>query len=156
GDSHHFLLHERKLIALGNDLAPFIDLLVNIDFDGTNIGAAAVEGGGKGEIAVFADVEGGIDDYADRPGIGCPVSEPSAAAIDRTGIHTGAAADAFERIPEILHAETFGAAVVDQHDVQFPAVSWSAEMRRVLRDRRAERAAREQANENPEMLGPGD
>src|SRR5262245_9042765 len=75
GDAHHFLLHERKLVAFSDDLPPFVNLLVNVDLDRANVRATAVECGGKGKVAVFADIECGIDDDADRTGVGRAVAE---------------------------------------------------------------------------------
>src|SRR5271166_132769 len=41
-DADRLLLDERQLIALGHDLSPFVDLLVDVDLDRADIGAAAV------------------------------------------------------------------------------------------------------------------
>ena len=101
--------------------APGIDLLVDVDLDRADIGAAAVERRSEGQVAVFPRVEGRVDDQADRAGIGGAVAEAAAAPIDRAGVHAGAAADAFERGPELLHAQALGAAVVDQHDMHLAA-----------------------------------
>src|SRR5271166_1840341 len=65
-----FFLDQRQLIALGHDLPPFVDLIVDVDLHRADIGAAAVERRGIGQIAVFTDVEGRVDDDADRTGIG--------------------------------------------------------------------------------------
>ena len=70
-------------------------------FTGQTLRAAAVERGSEWQVAVFSRVEGRIDDQADRPGIGRAVAQPSAAPIDRAGVHAGAAADAFKRGPEL-------------------------------------------------------
>src|SRR6516164_985355 len=75
GNAHHLAFYERKLIALRDDLPPFIDLLVNIDLDRADIRAARVERRGKWEIAVFAHIEGRIDDHPDRTRIGCAVTQ---------------------------------------------------------------------------------
>src|ERR1022692_255412 len=92
---HRFLLHERQLMALGDDLAPFIDLFVNVDPYRTDTGATAVERRSKGKCAVFAQIERRIDDDADRPRVRRAIAETAAASIHRAGIHARAAADAF-------------------------------------------------------------
>src|ERR1700688_1476759 len=62
---HRLLFHERQLMALGDDLAPFVDLFVNVDPYRTDTGATAVEGRGKRERAVFAQIKRRINDDAD-------------------------------------------------------------------------------------------
>ncbi len=59
-------------------------------------------------------------------------------------------------VPEVGHAQPFGAAVVDQHDVHLGAGARRAEVRGVLRDRRAQRAAREHPHEDAEILDARD
>src|SRR5206468_3096630 len=105
--------------------------------DWADIGAAAVEGGSEREVAVFADIESRIDDDADRTRVGRAIAQPSASAVDRAGIHARSTPDAFERIPEIAHAEALRAPIVDQHDVKLAALARRAEVRGVLCDRRA-------------------
>src|SRR6516164_5624850 len=56
-DPNGLLLDQRQLIALGHDLPPFIDLLVNVDLHRTDTGAAAIERRGVRKAAVFADIE---------------------------------------------------------------------------------------------------
>src|SRR6516164_4855963 len=112
-----------------------IDLLVDVDLDRTDIAAAAVQCRSERQVAVFALVEGRVDDQTDRARIGGTVAEAAAAPVDRAGVYAGAAADAFERGPELRHAEALGPAVVDQHDVHLAACPRPAEMRSVLRDR---------------------
>src|SRR6516164_176824 len=90
-----------------------IDLLVDVDLDRTDIAAAAVQCRSERQIAVFSLVEGRVDDQADRTRVGGAIAEAAAAPIDRTGVHAGATADAFERGPELLEAQSLGPAVVD-------------------------------------------
>ena len=116
-DPDGLLLDQRQLIALGHDLPPFIDLLVNVDLDRADVGAACIQRGSEREIAIFADIESGIDDDPDRTRVSRAITQPSASAVDRAGIHAGAAADAFERIPEIRHAKPLRAAIIDQDDM---------------------------------------
>src|SRR5499427_5374247 len=152
GRLHLDPLGQWRFVPLDEYSSPRIDLLVDIDLDRADIAAAAVQCRSKRQVAVFALVEGRIDDQPDRAGIGSTVAEAAAAPVDRAGVHAGAAADAFERGPELLHTQTFGAAVIDEHDVHLAAGARPAEMRGVLRDRRAERAARQQAHEHRQML----
>src|SRR5208282_2493620 len=151
-DADGLLLDQRQLIALGHDLAPFVDLIVDVDLYRADVGAAAVERRGVGQIAVFANIESRINDDPDRAGIGRAIAQAAAAAVDRAGVHAGAAANAFERIPEVLHAQALRSSVVDQHDVQLGARPRRAEMRGVLRDRRAQRASRQHADEDGKVL----
>jgi hypothetical protein len=53
GDAHHFFFHERKLVAFGDDLSPFVDLLVNVDLDRADVGAASIQRGGERELLYF-------------------------------------------------------------------------------------------------------
>src|SRR5258707_8973163 len=93
---------------------PRIDLLVDVDLHRADIGATAVERRSEWQVAVFARVEGRIDDEADRAGVGGAVAQATAAPIDRTGVHAGAAADAFQGRPELLQAQALGPAVVHE------------------------------------------
>src|ERR1700739_1632103 len=117
-------------MALHEFLPPRVDLLVDVDLDRTDVAAAAVERRRERQVAVFVRIEGRIDDQADRARISCPVAQATAAAIDRAGVHAGAATDAFERGPELLKSETRRAAVVHQHHMHFAAPARTAEMRR--------------------------
>src|SRR5262249_43104977 len=136
-DAHHFFFHKWKLVAFGDDLPPFVDLLVNIDLDRADIGAACIQRRSEREVAVFADIECGIDDDADRTRVRRAITQPSASAVDRAGIHARSTPDAFQRIPEIAHAEALRASIVDEHDVELAAIAWCSKVRRVLCDRRA-------------------
>src|SRR6266404_1075869 len=97
-------LHERA--------PPRVDLLVDIDLHRTDIGAAAVERRGEWQVAVFPRVERRIDDEADRAGIGGAIAQAAAAAVDRAGVHAGAAADTLEGRSELRHAQALGSTVV--------------------------------------------
>src|SRR5882757_3365368 len=120
---------------------PGIDLLVDIDLHRAHIGAAAIERGCKRQVAVFSGVERRIDDETDRAGVGGPVTQATAAAVNRAGIHAGAAANTFERGPELAHAEALGTPVIHEHDVHLPTGPRAAEVRRVLSHGGTERAA---------------
>src|SRR5690242_13931356 len=111
---------------------------MDIDLYRANIAAAAVQRGGERQVAVFARVEGRVDDKPDGTGISGAVAQAAAAAIDRAGVHAGAAADAFERGPEFLQPQPFRPAVIDEHEMHFAAGPWAAEMRGVLGHRRAQ------------------
>src|SRR5208282_952402 len=124
---HRLLLYERQLAPLGDYLPPLVDLLVDVDLDRADAGTTAVECRGERQRAVFAQIEGGIDDHADRSRIGCAVGEAAAAPVHRTSVHARAAADTLERIPEIRHAQPLRAPVVNQDDVHFSAVARGAE-----------------------------
>src|SRR5215472_7900436 len=137
GRLHLDPLGQRRFVPLDEYSSPRIDLLVDIDLDRADIAAAAVQCRSKRQVAIFALVEGRVDDQTDRARIGGAVAEAAAAAADRAGIHASAAADAFERRPELLHPEALGPAVVDKHDVHLAAFPRPAEMRSVLRDWRA-------------------
>ena len=78
-----------------------------------------------------------LDDDTDRTRVGRAVAQPSASAVDRAGIHACSASNAFQRIPEIAHAEALRASVVDEYDVELAAIAWCSKVRRVLCDRRA-------------------
>ena len=80
GGLHCRLFGERHLMPLHEHAPPRIDLLVDVDLDRADIAAAAVERGGKWQVAVLPRVEGRIDDEADRPGISGPVAQAAAAA----------------------------------------------------------------------------
>src|SRR5258706_5176704 len=134
---HRRFLNERHLMPLHKLPPPPVNLLVNVDLNRTDVGAAAVERRREGQVAVFVCVEGWVDDKADWAGIGGAVAQPPAAPVNWAGVHAGSAADALERCPELRHAETPGAAVVDQHNMHLATVTWPPEMRRVLRNRRA-------------------
>src|SRR6478609_5518947 len=67
-DLHRLLLDHRKLVALADHLPPLVDLLVDVDLDRADTRAATVQGRSKGQRAVFAQVEGRVDDYADGSG----------------------------------------------------------------------------------------
>src|SRR5450755_2592229 len=92
---HRFLFYERQLMALGDDLAPFVDLFVNVDPYRTDTGATAVERRRKRERAVFSQIKRRINDDADRPRVRCAIAETATAPVHRAGIHARAAADAF-------------------------------------------------------------
>src|ERR1022692_5068209 len=81
GHPHGFLFYKWKLVPLGNDLAPFVDLLVNVDLHRANAGAAPVERRGKWQRAVLAKVERRVDDDADRSRIGRAVAQAPAAPV---------------------------------------------------------------------------
>src|ERR1700722_16058421 len=57
-------------------------------------------------------------------------------------------------MPEIGNTPSAGPAVVYQHDVQFPALSWSGEMRRILSKRRTLRAARQKTQKYAHVFHP--
>jgi hypothetical protein len=59
GDAHRLALDHRQLVALGDDLAPLVDLLVDVDLDRADAGAAAVQRRRERQRAVFAQVEVG-------------------------------------------------------------------------------------------------
>src|SRR3979490_1787880 len=120
---------------------PGIDLLVDIDLYRAHISAAAIERRCERQVAVFSGVERRIDDQADRAGVGGPVTQATAAPVNWTGVHAGAAANTFERSPELAHAEAFGTPVIHEHDVHLPARPRTAEVRRVLGHGGTERAA---------------
>src|SRR6516162_5175622 len=135
GRLHLDPLGQWRFVPRDEHPTPRIDMLVDVDLDRTDIAAAAVQCRSKRQVAEFALVEGRIDDQTDGARIGGTVAEAAAAAVDRAGIHAGAAADAFKRGPELLHPQTLGPAVVHQHDMHLPAFPRPPEMRRILRDR---------------------
>src|SRR6202040_2655595 len=75
GGLHHRLFGERHLIPLHEYAPPRIDLLVDVNLHRADIAAAAVERGGKWQVAVLPRVEGRIDDKADWAGISGPVAQ---------------------------------------------------------------------------------
>src|SRR5262249_22949113 len=95
-------------------------------------------------------------DHADRAGVGRPVTQAAAPAVDRAGVHARPAADALEAVPEVGRAQAVPPGVVHQHDVQLPALPRAVEVGGVLRDRRAQGAAGEHADEDPEVAGTRD
>src|SRR4029077_20364228 len=97
-----------------------------------------------------------VEYYADWAGVGGPVAQPACAAIDRASVHARPTADALQSVPEVGRAQAVAARVVHQHHVQLPAAPRAVEVRGVLRDRRAQGAAREHADEDPEIAGAGD
>jgi hypothetical protein len=101
-------------------------------------------------------VEGRIDDQADRARIGGAVAELPASTVDWTGVHAGAAANAFQRRPELFHAKPCRPTIVDQHDVHLAAVAGPPKVRGVLGYQRAEGAARQHADEHRQVLKPRD
>src|SRR5215469_1790942 len=135
GRLHLDPLGQRRFVPLDEYSSPRIDLLVDVDLNRADIAAAAVQCRSKRQVAVFALVEGRIDDQTDRPGIGGAITEAAAAPVDWAGVHTGAAPDTFKRRPELLHSEALGATIVDQHHVHFAARTRGAKVRSVLRDR---------------------
>src|ERR1700677_388635 len=62
-----------------HDFLPIGDLLVDVDFDWTHVGATAVQRRGERQLAVFVRVERRVKNNADRTGIGRPVAETAAA-----------------------------------------------------------------------------
>src|ERR1700730_2175502 len=141
GGLHRRLFDERHLVPLHEHAPPRIDLLVDVDLNGADVAAAAIQGRSEGQVAILPRVEGRIYDEADWAGISGPVAQAAAAAVDRAGVHAGAAADAFQRRPELLHAQSLGPAVVHQHHVHLAARPRAAEVRGVLGYWRAEGAA---------------
>ncbi len=69
GRLHGGFLDERDLVPLHELTPPSVDLLVNVNLHRTDIGAAAVERRGEGQVAVFARVECRIDDETNGTGI---------------------------------------------------------------------------------------
>src|SRR6516225_5585022 len=120
GRLHFHPLGQRGLMPLDKYPPPRIDLLVDIDFHRADIAATPVQCRSEGQVAVFSLVEGRIDDQADRAGVSGAVAEATAAAVDRTGVHTGATADAFKRGPELLHAEALRAAIFNRPNMHPP------------------------------------
>src|ERR1700686_3046704 len=71
---HGGALDERRFVLAHQNLAPGVNLLVNIDLHRTDVGATAVQRGCERQVAVFARVECRTDDQPDRSGIGGPVA----------------------------------------------------------------------------------
>jgi len=72
---HRFLFDEGKLMPLGDDLAPLVDLLVDVDLHRADTGAAPVERRCERQRAVFAQVERRIDDDTDRPRVSRAIAQ---------------------------------------------------------------------------------
>src|SRR6185295_17971730 len=68
-----------------------------------------------------------------------------------TGVHTRAAANAFERAPESLAAQLRTAAVVHQHEMQRLPGSWSMDVRGVDGGPLPRAAAREESQKHREL-----
>ena len=93
---------------------------MDVDLNGADIGTAAAEGRGEGEIFVFPEVNAGREDATDGPGDGVVVGMPTAPAVDRAGVHAGPATDTFEAVAEVFSAELFAAAVIDDNNMHLP------------------------------------
>src|ERR1700676_1313574 len=119
-------------MLLHENTPPRIDLLVNVDLHRADIGATAVQRRSEWQVAVFPRVEGRIDNETDRAGIGGAIAQAAAAPIDWTGVHAGAAADAFQGRPEFLQAQTLGPAIVHEHHMHLATRPRSAKMGGVL------------------------
>ena len=80
------------------------------------------------QFAALVFVKRGVENNADRTGIRCAVGQAAAPAIDRARIHASAAADAFQRMPKVRHAEPSASTFIDEDDVKFAAFPRPGEM----------------------------
>ena len=126
---------------------------MNIDLDRTDIGARSAQGGGKGQIAVLFQVDAWRKDGTDRSGDGVTVAMAAAAPVDGAGVHTGAAADALQRITEVFPAQLHRTAVVDDDNVHFAPFLGPLVMGSKNGHRLTGGAAAEQAGEDAQVLG---
>src|SRR5271154_3576057 len=62
GRFHRRFLHEWDLVPFHKFPAPGVDLLVDVDLDRADIGAAAIEARSEWQVVVFVSIEGRIDD----------------------------------------------------------------------------------------------
>src|SRR5437016_7813371 len=115
---------------------PFENLLADVDLHGTHRRAGSTQGRVERQLTVLVLVEGRIENDTDGTRIRRSVRQAAASPVYGTGVHAGAAADAFERVPEIRHAEPPAATVVHQHDVQLAALARPREVGGVLGERR--------------------
>src|SRR6516164_4267454 len=83
GQLHGCLLGGGEPAGIVHDLAPGIDLLVDVDLHRADVGAAAVDRRGERELAVTAHVGRGHGDQADRAHVGRAVGQAAAAPVDR-------------------------------------------------------------------------
>src|SRR6202163_3053790 len=74
---HCGALDEPRFMFTNQNFAPGVNLLVNIDFHRTDVGATAVQCGCERQVAIFPRVERRIDDQPDRSRIGSPVAQPA-------------------------------------------------------------------------------
>src|SRR5215472_5506308 len=81
---HRSLLHQRNFMLPHHLATPGVDLLVDVDLDGTYIGATPIERRGERQPAELPCVEGGIDDQTDGTGVGRSVTQTAAAPVHRT------------------------------------------------------------------------
>src|SRR5271168_2462258 len=144
GHPHGFLFHDLDLVILLHDFAPSVNLLMNVDLDRTYICATAIQGRGERKFAVLSNLKGRHHDDADWPHIGGAVTQTTASAVHRTGVHACRAADAFQGMPEALHPQARRSSVVDQDYVHGRALARSPEQRSVLGDGIARGASSEQ------------
>ena len=98
-------------------LAPYVDLLPEIDFHGAS-GLAAQAKRASADIAgIFAWVAEHAEIYAERARDEIAVGISSRPAIDRARVHAGATPDAFQRLPVLRVGKPFASSVVDDYDV---------------------------------------
>src|SRR5512147_1725496 len=136
--------------------APGEQLVVQVDPGRADVAAGAAQRRGEGKGPVGGQVAGRgqhrADGSGDHPGVGVA----AAAAVDRAGVEAGAAADAGQRPPEAPLGQQARAAVVDQHDVELAAPARAVEMAGVAGDGLTDGAARQEPEEDRQVLGPGD
>ena len=100
--------------------AQFEQHLGNIDLDRAHLVAGAAQGGGKGKrLSVLHVHQLRCEDGADGAGVDRSVGVATGLAIDRAGVHAGRAANALQRLPLLGLGENRGAAIVQQHHVEF-------------------------------------
>lgn len=131
------------------------ELMVQGDFDGADVSAGPAEAAGKRKRAVLFGGLKRCEDGADGAGHGGLVAMSATAAVDGAGVHAGTATDTVEAAAE-FGFEDFGAAVVDDHDVQFAALLWSVEVRRISGDGLAGSGSCEEAEKDGQVCGAGD
>src|ERR1700679_2492654 len=87
GNPHGLLFHDLNLVVLLHDFAPPVNLLMDVDLDRTHIRAAAIQGRGERKLAVLSNLKGRHHDDADWSHISRAVTQATASAGHRTGVH---------------------------------------------------------------------
>src|SRR6266568_3032677 len=126
--------------------------VVDGDADRADGVARAAERGRERERRVRGGIAGGGEGGADRARHHPAVAVAAAAPVDGTGVEAGAAADAGEEPAHRRVREEARAPVVDHDDVQLAARHRPVEVRGVRRDRLARGRAREEPDQDREVL----